>query len=292
MDNEIEFLSIIIPVYNEEKGIGETLGAINTVLSDRGISYEIIVVNDGSTDGTDDVLKKFNEIILISRKRNRGYGFSLKEGIKKARGEWILICDADGSYPIEEMPFLINESSGYDMTIGERSGKKVHLGVFNRIGKLLLRTLIFALTSNWIKDINSGFRIFNKDLAFSYWGLFPDGFSFTTTLTVAALIEQCKVKTVSINYSKRLGKSKIRPFRDFTNFTILILKIVSFFKPMRFYLPVSIFFLIASILRAMRDITVVSSIGSVAVMFFMISMQAFFFGLLADLIVNKHKKMH
>lgn len=271
-------LSIVIPVYNEEAVILETLKKLNSMLSEQKIEYEVIIVNDGSTDTTEELLKDYNDIILISRDINRGYGFSVKEGINKAKGGWILITDADGSYPIEDIPSLINESSNCDMIIGERSGEKVHFGIFNRFGKLLIKILIYALTSRWIKDINSGFRIFKKELAIKYWSLIPDSFSLTTTLTVAALIEQYRVKFVPISYFKRIGKSKIKPVQDFFNFLMLVLKIISYFKPLRFFIPISLFFLIASILRSIRDVIVANAIGSVAVLLFMISIQSFFSG--------------
>ena len=175
------------------------------------------------------------------------------------------------------------------MVIGERSGENVSIGLFNRFGKLLLRLLTYSLTSDWIKDINSGLRIFKKELFLKYWSIIPDGFSLTTTLTVASLIEKHGIKFIPIDYYERIGKSKIRPLQDFFNFVILVFRIVSFFKPLRFYLPISIFFLIAAILRAIRDILLFNSIETAAVLLFIIAIQTLFFGLLADLIVNKHK---
>jgi len=280
-------ISIVIPAYNEETVISETIENIHSVLIKQGIDYEIIAVNDGSTDNTDSLLGKRNDIIFISRKINRGYGFSLKEGINKSIGTQIIIIDADGSYPIDKIPSLIKESSGYEMVIGERSGGQGSMSIFNKIAKLTLKILIYFLSSIWIKDINSGLRIFNKELAEKYWSIIPDGFSFTTTITVAALIEQSRVKFIPINYYPRVGKSKIKPVQDFFSFVILVFRIISFFKPLRFYLPIAIFFLIATIIRAIRDIIMFNSIETAAVLLFMISLQTFFFGLLADMIVSK-----
>ena len=282
-------ISVVIPAFNEEKIIAETIENIDSVLRKQKTKYEIIIVNDGSTDRTEEILNNCDDIILISRTINRGYGFSLKEGIRKSNGKMILIIDADGSYPVDEIPNLISESSSYDMVIGERSGKNVSIGLLNRFGKLILRFLIYSLSSIWIKDINSGLRIFKKELILKYWSIIPDGFSLTTTLTVASLLEKQKIKFIPIDYYERIGKSKIRPLQDFFNFVILVFRIVSFFKPLRFYLPISIFFLIAAILRAIRDIFLFNSIETAAVLLFIIAIQTLFFGLLADLIVNKHK---
>ena len=282
-------ISVIIPVYNEEAVIIQVIDDINSVLIKQKIKYEIIIVNDGSNDRTLELLNNCDDIILINRHINRGYGFSIKEGIQKSTGDLILIIDADGSYPVHEISTLISESSSYDMVIGERSGENVSIGLFNRFGKLLLRLLTYSLTSDWIKDINSGLRIFKKELILKYWSIIPDGFSLTTTLTVASLLEKQKIKFIPIDYYERIGKSKIRPLQDFFNFVILVFRIVSFFKPLRFYLPISIFFLIAAILRAIRDILLFNSIETAAVLLFIIAIQTLFFGLLADLIVNKHK---
>lgn len=284
-----ELISIVIPVFNEEKVILKTLDEIHS-LTKEVIFYEIIVINDGSSDQTGKILSKYSDIILINREINRGYGYSIKEGIKIAKGNSILIIDADGSYPIDKIPTLINEYNlGQGMVIGERTGEKVSISIINKFAKLILKVIIYILTSKWIKDINSGLRIFDKKLVERYWGIIPDGFSLTTTLTVAAMIENVKVKYIPINYYKRVGKSKINPIKDFFGFIILIFRIISFFKPLRFYLPIALFFLLASILRAIRDIVFFNSIETAAVILFMISMQTFFFGLIADLIVSKHK---
>ena len=282
-------ISVVITAFNEEEIIAEIIENIDSILKKQKVEYEIIIVNDGSTDRTEELLKNYDDIIMISRNINRGYGFSIKEGIRKSMGNMILIIDADGSYPVDEVPNLISESSSYDMVIGERSGKNVSIGLLNRFGKLILRLLIYFLSSIWIKDINSGLRIFKKELILKYWNIIPDGFSLTTTLTVASLLEKYRIKFIPINYYKRVGKSKINPFKDFFNFVILVFRIISFFKPLRFYLPISIFFLAAAILRAVRDIVLFNSIETAAVLLFIIAIQTLFFGLLADLIVNKHK---
>ena len=289
MKSTNELISIVIPVFNEEEVILNTLNEIHSLIRGK-FFYEIIVINDGSSDETGKIVSNYNDITLINRDKNRGYGFSIKEGIKKAKGDAILIIDADGSYPIEKIPVLIDEYIlNHGMVVGERSGEKVSLSLFNRFAKLILKTLIYILTSKWIKDINSGLRIFDKRIVKKYSGIIPDGFSLTTTLTVASMIENVNVKFIPINYHKRVGKSKISPIKDFLNFIILIVKIISFFKPLRFYFPIAAFFLVTAITRAIRDIFLFNSIETAAVLLFMISIQTFFFGLLAELIVNKHK---
>jgi len=288
--NKINYLSIIVPVYNEAGVIISTLDKLKDIIGNFKMKTEIIVVNDGSTDDTGKLLKNYSDIRLIDRHINRGYGFSLKEGIKEARGDWIIITDADGTYPLEVLPLLVEAADDVDMVIGERSNK-ANISILNRLAKVFLRILIYCLTYIWISDMNSGLRLFRKELVLKYKSIIPDGFSFTTTITVACMIENYKVKFIPISYSKRVGKSHIRPLRDFLAFIILILRIVTFFNPLRFFLPISIFFLFFAILKTVKDILVIHSIGSLAVILFIFSIQFFFFGLLADLIVTKFHKI-
>ncbi|RJO61659.1 glycosyltransferase family 2 protein [candidate division WS5 bacterium] len=288
--SSIKALSVVIPVYNEEEVIISTIDKIHSILKKLNIVYEIVVVNDGSTDRTSEVLMSYGgEIVLLNRDVNRGYGFSLKEGIERATGDWILITDADGTYPLEDIPLFVSECSHADMIVGERSGKSVRMGLFNKLAKVILKKLIYILAYKWVTDINSGLRLFKKEMALRYWDIYPDGFSFTTTLTVAAIIEKYKVKYIPINYYKRTGKSHIKPMRDFFSFVFLILRIVTFFRPLRFFLPISFCFFVFSVVRSLRDIFITNAIGTFAVLLFIISIQSFFFGLLADLIVVKFR---
>ncbi|MBI5635111.1 MAG: glycosyltransferase family 2 protein [Nitrospirae bacterium] len=286
MNEKIE-VSIVIPVYNEERSITETLDQLTVILDAVDRTSEIIVVNDGSTDGTAGIVRNYDRVLFVDRKHNRGYGYSLKEGIEKARGEWILIADADGTYPLKEIPAFMKEMGQFDMIVGERSKDIVHMGILNRLAKLILKELIYILTYRWIIDINSGFRLFRKEIALKYFNIIPDGFSFTTTVTLISIIEKYRVKYIPIDYHKRSGKSHIRPVVDFFSFVILILRIITYFKPLRFFLPISFAFALGSVFRAVRDIMVENHIGSLAVILVFVSMQSFFFGLLADLIVTK-----
>jgi len=283
-------VSIVIPAYNEEGVIEETISLIHEQMSSLDMEYQIVVVNDGSTDRTGEILRSRSDILLLDRKVNRGYGFSLKQGIRAARYDWIAIIDADGTYPIYELPNFVALMDGNDMVIGERTGAVVNVGFFNRTGKMILRILAFVLTRQWIRDLNSGMRLFRKSIAEKYWHMLPNAFSFTTTITLASIIDGANVHFHRINYYKRVGRSSIKPFRDFFNFSVLILKIVTYFKPLNVFLPFSATFFMLTVARALRDILKDNNIGTLAIILFLISVQAFFFGLIADLIVTKFKK--
>jgi len=283
-------ISVILPVYNEEHCIAGAIETITRVFSQIG-PYEIIVVNDGSTDGTRDILRRYKDrVIVIDQLVNRGYGYSLKAGIRRASFDWICITDADGTYPIDALYEMAQKMGDYDMVVGERSGCRVCVGLFNRCGKFVLRVLVYMLAGKWIKDLNSGLRIFKKELALKYWHLLPDGFSFTTTITLASTIDRHKIYFHSINYFKRVGKSSINPFIDFIGFVNLIVRIMVFFKPLNVFIPLSLLFFIISLLRSVRHILTVNYIGNTALMLFVLSIQSFFFGLIAELIVNKFKR--
>ncbi|MBG0776992.1 MAG: glycosyltransferase family 2 protein [Desulfovibrionaceae bacterium] len=279
-------ISVIVPVYNEQDAVEPTMRELRAAMDSLGLPYEIIAVNDGSTDDSGRILAACEGVRLIDRSRNRGYGYSLKEGIENARHDWILITDADGTYPIREIPNLVARMDDNDMIVAERSGDNVQIGLLNRLAKVILKSVIYFLIQRWIKDINSGLRLFRKEIPYRNWNIIPDGFSFTTTITLVGCIEHYKLHYHPIDYFVRAGSSKIRPVSDFMNFLMLILRIIVYFKPLKFFLTFSGAFFVCFVLRALRDIAVVDSIGTLALLFFLMSALCFFFGLIADLLVN------
>ncbi len=287
---EAPYLSVVIPVFNEFDSVQDTIKQLNDELKKAKVSYEIVVVNDGSDDGTAEILSTINGIVYLNRKINMGYGYSIKEGIQKASADKIMIIDADGSYPVNMVEELLKHSKENSMVIGERNVNRFSMSFLNRFAKIIIRSIIFILTRHWIKDFNSGMRIFDKSLALRYWNLFPNGFSFTTTITVATLIEDKKIQFIPINYNKRVGKSKLPRVSSFFGFILLVTRITIYFRPLRFYFLFSFVFFIFFILRAIRDVYVTNSFGNAALILFLISIQAFFFGLVADLIVRLSNK--
>ncbi len=151
---------------------------------------EIIVINDGSSDRTGEVARTL-PVTLIEHETNRGYGASLKDGLQRAKGEYILIADADGTYPLADIPRLAADIPTFDMVIGARTGDLVKIPFLRRLGKWILTQLAEYLSRQKIPDLNSGFRIFRKDVAMRFFAMYPDGFSFTTTITLAMLTNRC-----------------------------------------------------------------------------------------------------
>lgn len=275
--------TVVVPAYNEEKSVESTAKKLVEVMEKTGKPFEIIFVNDGSKDNTTGILKNIASIKVINHPYNKGYGASLKSGISNAQYEWIVMIDADGTYPIADIPKFIKETVEFDLVSGARTGKKVYVPLLRRPAKWILTKTANYLTGTKIPDLNCGLRVFRKSIAKEFWHLLPQKFSFTTTMLIAALMHGYNVKFIPINYFKREGKSTIKP-SDFLNFLTLIFRTVLYFDPLKFFLPASVLLFILGVLRAVRDYGVAQHIGNLAIIIVLSSFQILFLGLLADLI--------
>lgn len=283
-------LSLIIPVYNEHGSIDNTLAEIRKAFadSDEKIEYEIVVVDDGSDDHGCDHLEESEDLHLVIHKQNRGYGAALKSGIRAAKGDIIGITDADGTYPNWFIPELYRKmrENKDTMTVAARTGEKVHIPLIRRPAKIALNILANYMTSTKIPDLNSGLRLFKKDIAQKFFHIISDGFSFTTTITLAMLVNNYNVSFIPIDYAPRKGTSKIKPFRDTLNFVILIVRTIAFFNPLKIFLPVSIVLFLLAIACLITQI-VTGDVGDFSVILFLSSLQIFLIGIIADLIARK-----
>jgi len=280
-------VSVLIPACNEEGALANTIAAIEKHRAVFG-EMEIIVINDGSSDRTGEVARTL-PVILIEHETNRGYGASLKDGLQRAKGEYILIADADGTYPLADIPRLAADIPTFDMVIGARTGDLVKIPFLRRLGKWILTQLAEYLSRQRIPDLNSGFRIFRKDVAMRFFAMYPDGFSFTTTITLAMLTNHYRVKFLPINYHKRVGKSSINPVRDFLNFTILIIRICACFKPLYVFVPPALLLIALGILKGAIDYSQHHYLGGLSITMTLTGIQTLFIGLLADLIDQRMK---
>ncbi len=280
-------LSVLIPAYNEEGALADTVAALSAQRA-HFRDLEIVVINDGSRDRTSDIARTL-PVMLLEHSRNRGYGAALKTGLQQARHDYIVIADADGTYPLEDLPKLAAEAPAHEMVVGARTGAIVHIPLLRRPGKWIITRLAEYLSGQEIPDLNSGFRIFRKDVALRFLTLYPDGFSFTTTITLAMLTNHYRVKFVPINYHRRVGQSSIHPIRDFTNFTILIIRICAYFKPLNVFVPPALVLIFLGLVKGTRDYLVVDHIGMLAMSLLLTGVQMVFIGLLADLIDKRMK---
>lgn len=281
--------TIIVPCYNEENAILETLSSLQHSLRDAG-DYELIVVNDGSTDGSSIILEKAKKehanIRVVNHVRNKGYGAALKTGIRKANCNIIVITDADGTYPNERIPELVNmlESEDADMLVGARTAEgEVTYPTIRKIPKWFLTRYCSWIACRDIPDINSGLRVFRKDIAERFFNIFPDGFSFTVTITLAMLTNHYDVRYVPIGYSARIGNSKIKPIRDTLNFIQLIVRTGMYFAPLRVLLPVAGFLGLCFLTSLAYDLYQLN-LTEKTLMLMIITINTGLFALLADMI--------
>jgi glycosyltransferase involved in cell wall biosynthesis len=283
--NSIE-ITFIIPCYNEvPEVLNNTVGKLQTALSKvPHLKYEIIIINDGSTKYS---YPEYNDkyVRLISQSFRKGYGASILSGMSYAQYGWIGIIDADGTYPAELFPELIKHTDKYDMIVGERSWKDIEL--IKRPPKLILQKLSGFLANRTIRDLNSGMRLFKKHLVEKHVRVFPQGFSFTSTLTMICLTQFYEVKYVDIPYYKRVGLSNIEPVRDTLKFFMLVLRLSLYFNPLRFFIPLSLIIGFLGAVRGLRDILVTNAFGGLTLILFFMAFQVFFFGLIAEIINKK-----
>ena len=283
--------SIIIPAFNEEKGIKSVLVNLDKILNNFEQQYEIIIVNDCSTDRTKEIVISLKfPVVLIDHLNNMGYGAAIKTGIKKARYKHIVITDADGTYPNERIPDLIKtfEEGEFDMVVGSRTGENVKIPFVRKPAKWTIGKLANWVTGMVIPDINSGLRVFKKSSFSPFINIVPDGFSFTTTITIGMLSGGYKVKFIPIDYLHRLGKSKIRPIRDILNFIKLILKIGLYFAPLKIFLPLSVGIFMFAIGWAVFSLFFLDKLADVSfIIIAMTSFQLAALALLAELINHR-----
>jgi glycosyltransferase involved in cell wall biosynthesis len=283
----MENLSIVIPVFNEENGLPNTIAFFENLIKNNP-EIEVIFVDDGSTDKSAKILSSSEKtgIKIIRHNKNKGYGASLKSGLNRAKYEYFCITDADGSYPNEEIPLLFERLLKEEaaMVVGRRTGKAVDPGLFRKFSKFALRKLAEYLSRETIADFNSGLRIAKKSLVLGALGYLPDGFSFTTTLTLFLLSTSQPIIYVPIDYHKRQGRSKIRPIRDTLNFIQLIIRTIMFFNPLRVFLPLSLIFMALSFLVLLVSYLLGQVMDITAIVLFVTGIQLFALGLLADLI--------
>ncbi len=275
-------LTIIVPTYNEEKYIDDFCKNIKALCNN--FQWNLIIVDDGSDDDTPDIVKN-HDIKIITHKSNRGYGAALKSGIKNASTDWILIIDADGTYPIDYIDKLVELSDSADMVVAARTGKNVKIPLIRKPAKWVIAILANYLAKQKIPDINSGLRLFKKNIALKFFNILPNGFSFTTTITLAMLCNGYNVVYSPIDYEKRIGKSKIRPIYDTLNFIQLIFRTVLYFAPLRVFIPVSfISFILSAIVFFGSWIFAEKILDATSMLFAFLGMQMLALGLIADLI--------
>ncbi len=279
-------VSVIVPVYNDKDSLPSVIEGIRKAMS--GVfDTEIIVVDDGSTDGLSPESVR-GAVRFHRHSENMGYGAAIKTGLRHALGSFLVIMDADGTYPPEAIPALVRALDDCDMSVGARTGATVHIPLVRQPAKWVLNRLANFLAGRRIPDLNSGLRAFRKSEAERFLHLLPSGFSLTTTLTLAFLCDDLRVVYMPIDYHRRKGKSKIRPLRDTKNILFTIVRTVVYFNPLKVFLPLGmIFFILALAVLVFSGLFLERVMDGTVAVLTLSAVQLASMGILADLITRR-----
>jgi polyisoprenyl-phosphate glycosyltransferase len=281
-------LSVLIPAVDEAASVGGTVHAVRDALTAAAVDHEIIVIDDGSTDGTAQAAEAAGALVL-RHPVNRGYGRALKTGLRRAAGETLAIIDADGSYPADALPALLSRMGPFDMVVGARQGMHYRGSRAKWIGRLALQRMVLFVTGVRVPDVNSGLRVFRKQIALEHIGQIGNGFSFTTTLTLAMLLEGHFVEYVPVPYHARVGTSKIRLRRDVLRTMQILTTAILAYNPIKLFLVLAYAAGLASLGSLLLDVLaadgahagVITAVGLTAVLLI------FSLGLLAEALRRK-----
>ena len=278
-------VSVVIPAFNEKEGVGSVVQEVREVLAQHGMVAEIIVVDDGSPDETSRFAANAGARVL-RHLSNRGYGAALKSGITAAANDYVVITDADGTYPCSYIPELLARLQTADMVVGARISRNVKIPLVRRPAKWILNRLANYLTNARIPDLNSGLRAFRRNVAMQYFAILPDQFSWTTTITLAMHCDKYAVAYLPIDYRARRGRSKIVPW-DAGSFAILILRTAMLFRPLRIFIPVVLFCLLYGVVKMSIDMTRDPNISASALLAFVSALISLLIGMLGDAIAAR-----
>ena len=286
-------VSVVLPVYNEIDHLDKELERIRDAFERSRYSFEIIVVDDASTDGSSDRLREIPWIRLISFLSNRGPGAARKIGTEAARGEVVVWSDVDMSYPNDDLPDLVAALDGYDQAVGARTTEEGSHKVARVPAKWTIRKLAEYLSRTDIPDLNSGFRAFRRSVAEQFLHLLPDGFSHVTTLTMAFLANGYSVHYVDIPYAKRSGKSKFRFVADTRLYLQQVTRMIMMWNPLRVLMPFATLLFLIGFGKVIYDLFDKSfRIGTNTLLVIMAAGLIFVLALLADLVVQVTRPKH
>ena len=273
-------VSVVIPAFNEAKAIGNTIKEIKELYPD----FEVVVVDDGSTDNTAHIADE-NGAKVIRHPYNIGNGAAVKSGIRAASGKFVVMMDGDGQHAPEDIKKLLEHASNYDLVVGARSPKS-QASMGRRIANWAYNRLASYVGKFPIEDLTSGFRVFRRETVLKYLYLFPNTFSYPTTSTLAYLRSGLTIKYVPIEARRRVGKSKIKILRDGARFFLIILRIATFFSPLRIFLPISAIFFILGMGYYAYTFWTMHRFTNMSAMLLSVSIMIFLMGLISEQITQ------
>jgi glycosyltransferase involved in cell wall biosynthesis len=274
---------VVMPAFNEHEGVGPTVDRVRAAMAGTSWSFDIVVVDDGSTDATAEQAERHGGRV-IRLPENRGYGAALKTGILKSRSEYVIIIDADGTYPPEMIPALLARMNDVDMAVGARAPDDTSIPKKRRLAKRFLGMLSSYLAGRRIPDLNSGLRVMHRSVLMQFLHILPTGFSFTTTITLAMLCNNYQVVYLPIECAPRVGSSKLRA-KEFTAFIMLVLRTVVLFNPLKVFLPLGAALFAIGLAKFVYDVFL-WNLSETTVMAFLAAIVVWSVGLLADMIAR------
>ncbi|MDR3569510.1 MAG: glycosyltransferase family 2 protein [Syntrophobacteraceae bacterium] len=284
---ERPMVSVIIPARNEAKGIQTIIAGVRKVLDETGRSHEILVVDDGSSDQTAERAREAGAIVLC-HPYNIGNGAAIKTGIRYAGGVCLVMLDADGQHPPEEIPALLDLLEKYHMVVGARtsgSTRSLHRSLANRI----YNRFASYVCGRRIDDLTSGFRAIRAGVAKEFISLLPNTFSYPTTITLATVRSGYSLTYLPIKSPGRVAgtRSNIRLFRDGARFFLIIFKITTLFSPLKIFLPVGALTFLAGVGYGLYRIFVLEGrYGPTSQMLMVFAVLIFLIGLVSEQIAQ------
>lgn len=276
---DAKHVSVVIPAMNEEASIAAVVSAVRETLR----PLEVIVVDDGSGDETGARAAGAGARI-VRHPYNKGNGAAVKTGIREARGEVVLLMDADGQHDPKDAERLIEALAENEMVIGARSARDQ--AWLRALGNACFQWLASWLTGRAIPDLTSGFRVARRERLLSILHLLPNGFSYPTTSCLAFLKAGYSVAFVPIHAHRRVGVSKIRVVRDGVLFMLIILKIVTLYSPLKIFFPISAASFLLGIAYAVWNVVEFGKIPMGAALLIQLAIVVFLFGLISEQIAS------
>ncbi|HYN28802.1 MAG TPA: glycosyltransferase family 2 protein [Dermatophilaceae bacterium] len=254
------YVTVVLPCYNEAAHVRAEVDRISAALDASEFTYEVLCIDDASTDDTLAVLRRAmrerDTVRVLPFRRNGGSGTARRIGTQQARGEVVVWTDADLTYENERIPELVRilrDDATYDQVVGARTTEEGTHKWARVPAKWFIRKVAEWLTRTRIPDLNSGLRAFRREVALPYLGLLPPGFSCVTTITIAFLANQHDIRYVETSYAKRAGTSKFHFVHDAYRYILQVLRMVMYFDPLRVLMPPALWMLVIGVVKGVVD---------------------------------------